>query len=284
MTPARSRSSLGCEARVRELRLDHVAPRDERRDRQGVALQAEGARGPCKAVVVDHARQRERGRRPEIVVVVAAGAHRRCRADQSGEGVDRRQVSRRGDPDEALCVEVVAAEQALAVVARREQARLPVVQQVALVDGLHAGRAGLAAKRAPDLASAAGLGGQQRRGQRTALVGGRCGDGVERQVSHSAASLAQYVMTRSAPARRIAVSDSRMAVRRSSAPAAAAASSMAYSPETWYAARGRGQASRTRAITSRYGSAGLTMTASAPSAASSSASRTASRALAGSSW
>ena len=122
--------------------------------------QAESAGGARETVVVDHARQGECGRRPEIVVVVAAGAHRRRRADQRGEGVDRRQVPRRGDPDEALSVEVVAAEQALAVVARCEQTRLTVVQQVALVDRLHAGSARLPAERAPDLASTAGLGGQ----------------------------------------------------------------------------------------------------------------------------
>src|SRR5262249_391275 len=50
--------------------------------------------------------------------------------------------------------------------------------------------------------------------------------------SQRAACLAWYVITRSAPARRMAVSDSRTAARSSKAPAAAAARSMAYSPLT----------------------------------------------------
>src|ERR1035437_6132102 len=84
-------------------------------------------------------------------------------------------------------------------------------------------------------------------------------------------------MTRSAPARRMAVSASRTAARSSKAPAAAAACSMAYSPLTQYAASGRSVMSRTRATTSRAVSAGLTMTMSAPSSMSSRTSRTASR-------
>src|SRR5918997_1172328 len=82
-------------------------------------------------------------------------------------------------------------------------------------------------------------------------------------------------MTMSAPARRMPVSASSTAARSSSRPWAAAALIMAYSPETLYAATGSSVASRTRRMTSRYGSAGLTMTTSAPSCTSSSASRTA---------
>ena len=50
--------------------------------------------------------------------------------------------------------------------------------------------------------------------------------------SDGASSLAQYVTIRSAPARRIAVSDSSAACRSSSHPRAAAAFTIAYSPET----------------------------------------------------
>lgn len=59
--------------------------------------------------------------------------------------------------------------------------------------------------------------------------GCRC---YESSFSQPATSLAQYVTTMSAPARRTEVSTSRTAARRSTAPAAAAASTMAYSPET----------------------------------------------------
>jgi hypothetical protein len=88
----------------------------------------------------------------------------------------------------------------------------------------------------------------------------------------------------SAPARRIEVSASSTAARSSSQPAAVAAFIIAYSPLTLYAATGTRVASLTRRTTSRYGSAGLTITTSAPSSTSSSASRTASSALAGSIW
>ena len=88
----------------------------------------------------------------------------------------------------------------------------------------------------------------------------------------------------SAPARRIEVRDSIAAARSSIQPFAAAAFSIEYSPPTWYAASGAPVASFTRRITSRYGSAGFTMTTSAPSSRSSLASRTASSALAGSIW
>ena len=64
----------------------------------------------------------------------------------------------------------------------------------------------------------------------------------------------------SAPARRIAVSVSSAAARSSTSPAAAAAFTSAYSPETLNAASGRSNRSRTARITSRYGSAGFTIT------------------------
>jgi hypothetical protein len=80
----------------------------------------------------------------------------------------------------------------------------------------------------------------------------------------------------------IAVSDSSAAWRSSSHPERAAAFTIAYSPETLYAAIGTSNASRTARITSRYGSAGLIMIASAPSSMSSSLSRSASLMFAGS--
>src|SRR5207342_1633578 len=55
---------------------------------------------------------------------------------------------------------------------------------------------------------------------------------LEARCSHAAASFAWYVMTRSAPARRINVRTSRTAARRSSQPFAAAAATIAYSPLT----------------------------------------------------
>src|SRR5205085_2056202 len=64
--------------------------------------------------------------------------------------------------------------------------------------------------------------------------------------------------------------------------AVAAALSIAYSPETLYAAIGSSKRSRAARITSRYGRAGLIISTSAPSATSSSHSRSASRTFAGS--
>ena len=102
--------------------------------------------------------------------------------------------------------------------------------------------------------------------------------------ANAASSFVQYETTRSAPARLIAVSDSSAAARSSSQPCRAPAFTIAYSPETLYAASGASNRSRTARITSRYGSAGLTMITSAPSARSSSHSRSASRTFAGSIW
>ena len=71
---------------------------------------------------------------------------------------------------------------------------------------------------------------------------------------------------------------------RSIQPRSAAASIWLYSPEIWYAATGTGDIAAAAAMTSRCGPAGLTMTMSAPSAMSSSSSRSASVPLAGSCW
>jgi porphobilinogen synthase len=59
---------------------------------------------------------------------------------------------------------------------------------------------------------------------------------------------------------------------------------VAYSPETLYAASGASNRSRTARMTSRYGSAGFTISTSAPSSRSSAHSRSASRPFAGSIW
>src|SRR3989338_1812743 len=95
-----------------------------------------------------------------------------------------------------------------------------------------------------------------------------------------AASLAQYVMRMSAPARLIANSISHHAGRSAIQPRAAAAFTIAYSPLTLNAATGWWNSSFMRRMTSRYASAGLTMRMSAPSSISSIASRSASSALA----
>src|SRR4051794_1408023 len=102
--------------------------------------------------------------------------------------------------------------------------------------------------------------------------------------SHSATSAAQYVRMIEAPARRIEVRVSSTVRSRSIQPRAAAASTMAYSPDTWYAPTGTSTAAATAATTSRYPSAGFTRTMSAPSATSRATSRSASRPLAGSCW
>src|SRR5205807_7499327 len=98
-------------------------------------------------------------------------------------------------------------------------------------------------------------------------------------LNQSAASLAWYVRIWSAPARRIAVSTSRVVRRSSSQPLAAAAFTIEYSPLTLYAAIGNPVASFAARITSRYGSAGFTITISAPSSMSVTISRTASSTL-----
>src|SRR5262245_14968270 len=100
--------------------------------------------------------------------------------------------------------------------------------------------------------------------------------------SRRAASRAKYVITMSAPARRMPVSASIIARRSSNQPSWPAALIMAYSPETEYAASGTPNSLLAREMTSRYGRAGLTMTMSAPSSRSSAISRMASVAFAGS--
>src|SRR4051794_14228079 len=102
--------------------------------------------------------------------------------------------------------------------------------------------------------------------------------------SHSAASFAWYVRIRSAPARRIEVRSSRTVLRSSSHPFCAAAFTIAYSPLTLYAAVGNAVSSFTRRTMSRYGTAGLTITTSAPSSISARTSRIASSPFAGSIW
>src|SRR5262249_41614237 len=72
-------------------------------------------------------------------------------------------------------------------------------------------------------------------------------------------------MMMSAPARRMPVSASIMAASSSSQPSCPAARSMAYSPETEYAATGRPNSFLTRAITSRYGRGGSPLPMCGPS-------------------
>src|SRR4029077_20655612 len=69
--------------------------------------------------------------------------------------------------------------------------------------------------------------------------------------SRSATRRAAYVRMKSAPARLIAVRCSSITASPSSQPFAAAASTMAYSPLTWYAPSGTGTVARTRLTTSR---------------------------------
>src|SRR5216684_254192 len=80
------------------------------------------------------------------------------------------------------------------------------------------------------------------------------------------------------------VSASIIARSSSSQPRRPAARIIAYSPETEYAASGTPNSAFAREMMSRYGSAGLTMTMSAPSSRSSAISRIASTAFAGSIW
>src|SRR5206468_12934311 len=102
--------------------------------------------------------------------------------------------------------------------------------------------------------------------------------------SSLAAYGAWYVMMMSLPARRIESSVSITIRSLSIQPLAAAASIIAYSPLTLYAAIGMLISSLTARITSRYASAGFTITMSAPSATSIDTSRTASATFAGSIW
>ena len=91
-------------------------------------------------------------------------------------------------------------------------------------------------------------------------------------------------MMMSAPARLIDVRISSVERRPSIQPFAAAAFTIAYSPLTLYAASGTSNACRAFDNTSRYGSAGFTITMSAPSSMSSCISSSASRAFGGSIW
>src|SRR6185312_8190149 len=229
--------------------------------------------------------ERRGGRRPRLAVAgQAVGAELGAERDQRRKVPHRLDRPRLRDPDEAVRVEVVAEQQRGVLVDRGEQARHAVVEQVALVDRLEPDRVALLAEpREHGLALRLRL---QRLGPQLALVGGLLGDRLPEVegYSHPASSFVQYETIRSAPARLIAVSDSSAACRSSSQPRAPAAFSIAYSPETLYAPTGRSKRSRAARITSRFGSAGLTRSASAPSATSSSHSRSASRTLAGSSW
>jgi hypothetical protein len=141
---------------------------------------------------------------------------------------------RLGDAHEPVGVEVVPEQQAGVVVARREQARAAVVQEVALVDRLEPERVALVRERREDgLQVALRLRPQSLRPE-PALDSRIARDGVPDvgRYSQPASSFVQYETIRSAPARTIAVSDSSAACRSSSQPRAPAAFSIAYSPET----------------------------------------------------
>src|SRR5262249_6421267 len=91
--------------------------------------------------------------------------------------------------------------------------------------------------------------GPRRRRATSAAPRGRPGAGGRR--GGRATSRAEWASTGRARARRIEVSVSVITRSRSIQPLAAAASTIAYSPDTWYAATGTGTASATWRTTSR---------------------------------
>ena len=94
--------------------------------------------------------QRSRRRPGSTVAVTPVGARLRAQRDQLGEVGDGRDVTRLGDPDEPVRVQVVAEQERDLAVGRGEQARAAVVDEVALVDRLDADRMRVAGKRRED--------------------------------------------------------------------------------------------------------------------------------------
>ena len=131
-------------------------------------------------------------------------------------------------------VEVVAEQQRRVVVGGREQPRRPVVEQVALVDRLQAEGVALLGERREDRLLLAFAGRAQCVLPEGAFACRLPSDRLPeaRRYNQVASSFVQYETMRSAPARTIAVSDSRAAARSSIQPRAAEAFSIAYSPET----------------------------------------------------
>jgi hypothetical protein len=179
--------------------------------------------------------QGRRRRRPRLSVSgQAVGAQLGAERDQGsqvGHGLDRPGL---GDAHKTVGVEVVAEQEGGVAVGGREQPRPPVVEEVALVDRLQPERVALLPERREDGLGLALFLRQQRGLPQPALT--RCFEGDRLpeagRYSQRASSFVQYETTRSAPARTIAVRDSSAAWRSSSHPRAAAALSIAYSPET----------------------------------------------------
>jgi hypothetical protein len=179
--------------------------------------------------------QGRRGRRPRLAVAGEAvrpqpGAER-DQSRQVGDGLDR---PRLGHAHEPVGVEVVPEQQCGVGVGGREQPRPSVVEEIALVDGLETERVALLAERREDRFELPLLLEPQRRLPEPALTRSLEGDRLPEagRYSQRASSFVQYETTMSAPARTIAVSDSSAAWRSSSHPRAAAALTIAYSPET----------------------------------------------------
>ena len=108
------------------------------------------ARPPGQARVLPSA-ERRGGRGPRLAVAgEAVGAQLRTQRDQRGEVAHGLDGARVGDPDEPVRVEVVAEQERGVGVGGLEQARAPVVEQVALVDRLEAERVSLLGQRRED--------------------------------------------------------------------------------------------------------------------------------------
>src|ERR1700686_2703974 len=98
-----------------------------------------------------------------------ASSARSCAQSEIGAGLHAADVP---DPDQAVRVEVVAEQERRVLVSRLEQARPPVVQQVALVDRLEPEREPLLAERREDGRLLALARGPQRRSPEPALAPG----------------------------------------------------------------------------------------------------------------
>ena len=81
-----------------------------------------------------------------LAALLVLAAYSRADGDQLGEIVDGDRVPERRDAHETVCVEVVAEQQGRVAVVWREEARPPVVDEVALVDRLEAERVLLASE------------------------------------------------------------------------------------------------------------------------------------------
>jgi len=126
-----------------------------------------------------------RGRPRLAVAGQAVGPQLGAERDQRrevGDGLDRAGL---GHADEAVRVEVVAEQKRGVLVTRREQARSPVVQQVALVDRLEPERIPLLAERREDRLQLAVGFRPQRFGPEPALPGGFLRDRLPQVESYS---------------------------------------------------------------------------------------------------